>query len=126
MNINNTINYVFFIFLTKLELNKIIFFLSLIFDSHQPYSMYIFSRIFFIGLLYCYIYLELLRDLSRRPLKFIIILITIPIDINIELLQRKKKKLFLTYCMKLHGTGLKPGTFEFVTNALTNYAIDYL
>ena len=49
-----------------------------------------------------------------------------PININIELLQKLEKKKFLTYCTKLHRTGLKPGTFEFVTNALTNYAIDYL
>ena len=41
-----------------------------------------------------------------------------PINNNIELLQKKKKRKknrFLSYCSKLHGTGLKPGTFEFVT-----------
>ena len=43
--------------------------------------------------------------------------------------KEQEKKNFLTYCPKLYGTGLEPGTFEFVNylpNDLTNYAIDYL
>ena len=46
-----------------------------------------------------------------------------PISIDIEWLQKKKR--FLSYFPKLHRAGLEPGTFEFVTNTLTNYAIDY-
>ena len=42
---------------------------------------------------------------------------------------KKKKKSFLQYSPKLYGAGLEPEKFEFLTylsNDLTNYAIDYL
>ena len=37
------------------------------------------------------------------------------INNNVELLRKKEKKRFLTYCPKLHGTRLDLDTFEFVT-----------
>ena len=37
-------------------------------------------------------------------------------------MQQIKKKRFPSYYPKLHGAVLEPGTFEFVTNALTSYA----
>ena len=61
--------------------------------------------------------------------KLKIIVLLIPINNDIELLQKKERKSFLPYCSKLYGAGREPGTFEFVTylpNDLTNYTIDYL
>ena len=50
----------------------------------------------------------------------------IHININIQLLQTKKKKRFLLYCPKLYEARLEAGTLYFLTDVLTNDAIDYL
>ena len=44
----------------------------------------------------------------------------IPLNINIELLQKKEKKTFSVILREVALEGLETGTFEFVTNALTN------
>ena len=47
----------------------------------------------------------------------------------LNIAKKKFLKTCLSYCPKLYGTGLEPGTFEFVTylpNNRANYTIDYL